>query len=94
VSGHRARPYESILAATPKNVRLVLEGGRVLYGDAGLRPLGQTTPECDALDVCDTSKFACVAQAGGAATDRLGDSFAVIKNRLVSEFCRGTTTGI
>jgi 5-methylthioadenosine/S-adenosylhomocysteine deaminase len=85
VSGDRTRPYESIFAATPKDVRLVLVGGKVLYGDASVRSLGQATPDCDALDICGTSKFACVAQSGGTTADKLGDSFPVIKDRLVTE---------
>jgi cytosine/adenosine deaminase-related metal-dependent hydrolase len=85
VSGDRSRPYDSILAATPKDVRLVLVGGKVLYGDASVRPLGQATPDCDAVDVCGARKFACVAQPGGTVADKLGDTYEVIKDRLVSE---------
>jgi hypothetical protein len=85
VSGDRTRTYDALLAARPKDVRLVIVGGKALYGDASLRPLGQTAPDCDTLDICGASKFACVAQAGGIAVDRLGDSYETIKARLTSE---------
>jgi hypothetical protein len=35
-----ADPYEAIVAATPRDVRLTMVGGRVLYGDASLVTLG------------------------------------------------------
>ena len=91
VSGDRARPYEAILAATPKEVRLVIVGGKVLYGDAFIRSLGQATPDCDAVDVCGASKFACVAQSGGAAADKLGTASASSTTGS-SPNCRSTTT--
>ena len=61
IGGDRTQPYDALLAATPKDVRLVVVGGKVLYGDTALRPLAQTSPACDSLDICGVSKFACVS---------------------------------
>jgi 5-methylthioadenosine/S-adenosylhomocysteine deaminase len=84
IGGDRTRPYEALLGATPKSVRLVLVGGAALYGDPALRPLGQSTPACDTLDICGAAKFACIAQSGGAASDKLGQSYPQIKSAIES----------
>jgi 5-methylthioadenosine/S-adenosylhomocysteine deaminase len=85
IGGDRARPYDALLAAAPRDVRLVAVGGRVLYGDAALRSLGQPAPPCDTLDVCGVSKFACVAQAGGSASDVLGQRYDDLRGKLLTE---------
>jgi hypothetical protein len=63
----------------------VLVGGKVLYGDAALKTLGPAAPGCEDLDVCGTPKFACVAQASGTATDKLGQTLAEIQTALGDE---------
>ena len=85
ISGDRTKPYDALLAATPKSVRLVTVGGKILYGDTALKPAAQTTPACESLDICGTSKFACVAQAGGAKADKLGQTYEDIRTTIVSE---------
>ena len=84
ISGDRTKPYDALLAATPKSVRLVAVGGKILYGDAALKPSAQTTPACDSLDICGASKFACVAQAGGAKADKLGQTYEDIRATIVT----------
>jgi cytosine/adenosine deaminase-related metal-dependent hydrolase len=71
-------PYDALLAATPREVRLVMVGGVTLYGDVEVKSLGPAAPGCETLDVCCGSKFACVAVAGGTATDKLGQTYAEI----------------
>lgn len=79
-AGDRAKPYEAIVAATPRDVRLVLVGGTVLYGDALFAPAGPAAPGCEAIDVCGQSKFVCVATTN--ATNKLDQTLATIKAQL------------
>jgi hypothetical protein len=85
IGGDRARPYEAILAASPRDVRLVVVGGKILYGDAPLKVLADATPECDPLDICGVRKFACIAQAGGTAADLLGQHYEDVRGRILVE---------
>ena len=52
-------PYRGVIEAEPKDVALVLRGGKPLYGDdstiAALTPNG-----CDTVDVCTVSKKVCL----------------------------------
>jgi 5-methylthioadenosine/S-adenosylhomocysteine deaminase len=83
IGGNRARPYEALLEAAPRDVRLVLVGGKALYGDTALRRLAERPSECDTLDICGVSKFACVAQAGGAATDLLNQRYDDVRGKIL-----------
>ncbi len=82
IAGDAADPYGSLLRATPRDVRLVMVGGTALYGDEAVMPLGNPNPGCEAWDICGGSKFACIAQAGGTATNKLGQTYADIKTAL------------
>jgi cytosine/adenosine deaminase-related metal-dependent hydrolase len=85
IGGDRSHPYEALLASTPRSVRLVLVGGSVLYGDATLQGAAQLTPACETLDVCGTPKFACVAASGGTLANKLGQSYADIRQTIETE---------
>jgi hypothetical protein len=85
IGGDRTRPYDAILAATPRDVRLVVVGGKAIYGDAALKALGQTSPACDSLDICGVNKFACVAQPGGTSVDLLNERYDDMRGKIVSE---------
>jgi cytosine/adenosine deaminase-related metal-dependent hydrolase len=67
VPGDGTAPYDQIVAARPRDVRLVMVGGKVLYGDAVLQSAGPTMPGCETMDVCGASKFVCVAEASTAS---------------------------
>ena len=82
IEGDPGAPYDALLAASPREVRLVMVGGEPLYGDLELRPIAQGAPACDTLDVCCRSKFLCAAQPGGTSTNRFGESFADIQSAL------------
>jgi len=88
LAGDPARPYEALLAATPAEVRLVMVGGVPLYGEAALAPLGPPTPGCEQLAICGVDKFLCVAQAGGTASNKLGQTFADITSVIADELQR------
>jgi 5-methylthioadenosine/S-adenosylhomocysteine deaminase len=80
-AGDRTHPYDAIVAARPKDVRLVMVNGVVLYGDAALELAGPAQPGCEAIDICGASKFLCVATT--ATTDKLDQTYAQIKAALV-----------
>jgi hypothetical protein len=79
-AGDTANPYDAILAATPKNVQLVMVGGAVLYGDPALVGLQTHNPACEALDVCGVQKSLCIATSD--ASNKLDQTYAQIKAAL------------
>jgi 5-methylthioadenosine/S-adenosylhomocysteine deaminase len=82
VIGAGADPYATLLAARPADVRLVLVGGRALYGDPAVQAVAPASPGCETLDVCGQSKFVCIAEDGGTATNKLGQTLAQITAAL------------
>jgi len=84
ISGNAAAPYEALLAARPQNVIMTIVGGAVLYGDLGAEGLAPKGPACEHVDVCGTTKFVCVAEAGGTATNKFGQTLADITGALAA----------
>jgi hypothetical protein len=82
IGGNACDPYGALLAATPSDVRLVLVGGKVLYGDAALKSLGPASPGCEDLSICTVGKFACVATTSSTATDKFAQTFSTIQQTL------------
>ncbi len=78
--GDRSKPYDAIVGAEPKDVRLVMVGGVPLYGDKVLEPAAPTLPGCETLDVCKAPKFLCVATTSTA--NKLDQTYATIKATL------------
>ncbi|MGE0328977.1 MAG: amidohydrolase family protein, partial [Polyangiaceae bacterium] len=66
IGGDASRPFDSVVAARPRDVRLVMVGGRVLFGDDQLEAAGPANPGCETFDACGRSKFLCVAEASTA----------------------------
>jgi hypothetical protein len=79
-AGDPAQPYDAVLAASPRDVELVMVGGTVLYGDAALMAAGPAQPGCETLDICGNLKFLCVATTD--ATNKLDETYAEIKSTL------------
>jgi 5-methylthioadenosine/S-adenosylhomocysteine deaminase len=80
-AGDTSKPYDAVLAATPKDVQLVMVGGAVLYGDPALMAAAAAVqPPCETIDVCGAPKLLCIATT--TATDKLGQSYADIKAAL------------
>jgi hypothetical protein len=79
-SGDVAKPYDAVLAATPKEVELVMVGGSVVYGDAAFVAAGPKLPGCETIDVCGSSKFLCLARTD--ASNKLNQSYADVKAAL------------
>jgi cytosine/adenosine deaminase-related metal-dependent hydrolase len=82
IGGDAAAPWDALLAATPRDVRLVLVGGVPLYGDAALAAVGPAAPGCETIDACCHAKFLCVAESGGAAGSKLDQTLAQIRTAL------------
>ena len=61
-SGDRSKPATSVIAARPENVKLVLIGGKPVYGDEALVSALQPTG-CDAFDACGQKKSICIKDA-------------------------------
>lgn len=85
ISGDVTHPYDAIVAAKPSDVSLVIVNGVALYGDVALQEVGPKFTACEALDMCGTPKFACVAEAVGTDTDKLKQTWEEINATLTSE---------
>jgi 5-methylthioadenosine/S-adenosylhomocysteine deaminase len=79
-AGDVTAPYDAIVAARPKNVRLVIVDGIPLYGDGALQAAGPAQPGCETIDICGASKFLCVATT--ATTSKLDQTYAQIHAAL------------
>jgi cytosine/adenosine deaminase-related metal-dependent hydrolase len=84
LGGNVAAPYQALLAATPRDIRLVFVDGIALYGDDQLAPLGPSSPACEAFDICTRAKFACVARPSAVAGDKLDQTFSEIESALAT----------
>jgi imidazolonepropionase-like amidohydrolase len=56
-AAHGKAPFRAVIEAEPKDVALVMRGGKVLYGDDAV--VGALATSCDAVDVCGTGKRIC-----------------------------------
>ena len=81
VKGGRTAPYDTIVAASAKDVALTMVGGKVLYGDTDLRAIASGGSTCEDFDGCGTPKFVCVVEPG-KATDKLDQTYAQIHDIL------------
>lgn len=85
ISGDVTKAYETIVGARPRDVSFVMVNGVGLYGDAALEAAGPKWAACEALDICDTPKFACVAEPMGTETDKLKQTWQEITTALSTE---------
>lgn len=63
-------PFRAVIEAEPKDVALVLRGGKALYGDDAM--IGALAETCDTVDVCGTAKRVC-------AMAEVGKSYAALQ---------------
>jgi len=82
IGGDTALPYASIVAATPRQVRMVYVDGRLHYGDDQLEPIAPQSPGCEMIDICGRAKFVCVAREGGTSSNLWGQTLAEIQASL------------
>jgi large repetitive protein len=71
--GRTNKEFRAVIDAEPKNVALVLRGGKPLYGDDTL--VNSLTADagagCDAVDVCSTAKKVCLMAEVGKTWTQL-----------------------
>ncbi|MBX3128232.1 MAG: amidohydrolase family protein [Polyangiaceae bacterium] len=84
IGGDASKPYDAIVGARPADVRLVMIGGVVLFGDAQLEAAGPANPGCESLTVCGRNKFACVAEP--STQNKLNQTLSQIETALQSSF--------
>jgi large repetitive protein len=65
----RATAIRAVIDSEPKNVALVLRGGKPLYGDQPV--LAALRTDCDTVDVCGNSKQVCLMDEIGKTWDQL-----------------------
>jgi len=80
LSGDPSQPYDAVIAATPKNMELVMVDGRALYGEPVLKATGPATPGCEDVTMCGAGKFLCVAEA--STLNKLNQTYAEILQAL------------
>jgi 5-methylthioadenosine/S-adenosylhomocysteine deaminase len=73
-------PYQSITQATPADVRLVMIGGELVYGDPEIFDLRPAVDACEPLEVCGVEKLLCISRPGGQ--DGLDQTYAEIEAAL------------
>ena len=83
--GTTNKDYRAVIDAGVEDVKLVLRGGKPLYGDADLTAALATT--CGALDVCGSAKSVCLDVPGVALADVQASATAIYP----LFFCKGTT---
>lgn len=64
--------YRAVLEAEPKDVALVLRGGKVMYGEK--TTVSALTNDCDTLDVCGNEKSVCLKGDIGKTYEQLKSS--------------------
>ncbi len=83
IGGDSTKPYDALLAVTPRDVRMTMVNGRILYGDEVLQKAAPTTP-CEGIPVCGRPKFVCVAEAASTTVKKLDQTLAVIESTLTA----------
>jgi large repetitive protein len=75
--GSKRTAIRAIIEGEPKDVALVLRGGKPLYGDATV--LAALRTDCDTVDVCGTSKEVCLMDEIGKTYDQLSAALPATK---------------
>ena len=84
--GSASQGYRAVINASVEDVRLVMRGGTVLYGDADLVTALSTASTCTALSVCGLSRTVCV----DTPTVTLAQIQSAASSIYPLFFCRGT----
>jgi len=80
IAGDPAVPYDALLAVTPRDVRMTMVNGNILYGDEVLQRAAGGS--CEGLPICGRAKFACIAEAG--TTTKVTQTYVDIEKALTS----------
>lgn len=71
--------FRAVIEAQPKDVALVLRGGKPLYGDETVISALRTPGSCDAVDVCGAAKSVCLM-------DEIGKTWAQLRTALPNAY--------
>ncbi|MGC4113762.1 MAG: amidohydrolase family protein [Myxococcales bacterium] len=66
--------HRAVIEAEPKDVAMVMRGGKVLFGDANVVSAFSDGGTCDTLDVCTVSKKVCAQREVGKSLSALTSS--------------------
>ncbi len=77
-AGNRKDAFRTVVSSRPETVRLVLIGGRPLYGDTALMA-GIGLPGCESVDICGAQKTLCVKDP---SVDKGDQGYADLKGLL------------
>jgi 5-methylthioadenosine/S-adenosylhomocysteine deaminase len=83
IGGDSTKPYDALLAVTPRDVRMTMVNGKILYGDEVLQKAASTT-SCEGIPVCGRPKFVCVAEPASTTVKKLDQTLAVIESTLTA----------
>ncbi|HMY60275.1 MAG TPA: amidohydrolase family protein, partial [Pseudomonadota bacterium] len=75
-------PYAALLAASGRDVDLVMVDGKPLYGTLELKTAASSSPVCDELSLCGQTKFLCVAES--STLNKLNQTYQEIVDTLTS----------
>jgi 5-methylthioadenosine/S-adenosylhomocysteine deaminase len=81
IGGDATKPYDALLAVTPRDVRMTMVNGKILYGDEVLQKAAPTTP-CEGIPICGRPKFICVAEAPSTTVKKLDQTLKMIQDAL------------
>ncbi|HNI59734.1 MAG TPA: hypothetical protein PKW11_07315, partial [Pseudomonadota bacterium] len=72
----------ALLAASGRDVDLVMVDGKPLYGTLELKTAASSSPVCDELSLCGQTKFLCVAES--STLNKLNQTYQEIVDTLTS----------
>ncbi len=82
-----ATPYRTVIASEPQDVRLVVVGGKALYGTSAMvEALAEEPSWCEPLDVCGEARSLCTkAAASGDDAQTIAEVEATLTAAMSSE---------
>jgi hypothetical protein len=80
IGGDSTMPYDALLAVTPRDVRMTMVNGKILYGDEVLQKAAGGS--CEGLSLCSRAKFVCIAETGTAT--KVGQTYVDIEKALTT----------
>jgi cytosine/adenosine deaminase-related metal-dependent hydrolase len=80
-------PYDALIDANVRDVRLVLVDGTAYYGDLAIKGSTAVNASCDDFDACGTAKFICAkglpATGPSTTTSRTTETVSDVETQLV-----------
>jgi len=80
-------PYDAIIDADARDVRLTIIDGRAYYGDLALEAATAVNTSCEDFDACGTAKFLCVQgvpQTQAGAINRTDETLEDVRMQLLT----------